>query len=221
MSGIPEENFYRVTHLVLNEVPAHLRNLFKLKWGTKYSSNPWDDTATSGQLFLQRERSIKDQGIKSSVQNGNTNKWDGTVLFAVLLYSSHKLLDADSNAMTCVNDLRKLRNTCYGHLDCAKIEDSEYQNIIQGARNTFAMMNWPLTGISVIETIMVLVTHDFQPLLNEMRRERSNNKQLETELRLIYTDVRKVEKEVKSFEKLRTDVLSTKDTIGEVYFTVF
>ena len=217
MTSIPEENFYRVAHLILDEIPSQLRQYFKRKWDTKYPSDPWDDTTVSGQLFFTRERNrtlIKNTAIQSNIQHGDTNKWDGTTLFAVLLYSSHNLLKTDKNADTLIDTLRKLRNTSYGHLDSAKIEDPDYQQIIQDAKNTFANLGWPSTEIAAIET-KVLVTRDFQTLKNEMQKERANNKYSETKLNLVQEDVEQVKEKVEKVEddvkRLKADALLTKN----------
>ena len=192
MGSTPEENFYRVAHLILDEIPIQLRKYFKSEWNAKYPQAPWDDSLNSGQLFLQRKGNIKDKTIINRIQNGDSNEWDGTTLFAVLLFSGHNLL-ADPNARTCIDDLRQLRSKCYAHLDSSKIEDPDYQQIIQDVKNTFMKMKWSVTEIIVIET-KILTTHDVQKLLNDMLQERANNKQLENELNLIEEDVEQLKK---------------------------
>ena len=181
MTSFPEENFYRVAHLVLDVIPTQLRNFFKDKWDTKYPSNPWDDTGNSGQLFLFGEKNIKDKGILHNIQNGDRSKWDGTTLFAILLFSSKNLLKTDPNARTCIDDLRLLRNTCYGHLDSGRIDDTDYQQVFQCAKHAFALMGWSISAINVSET-RILVTKDYQKLRDELRKERANNTQLKTKL---------------------------------------
>ena len=47
------ENFWRAIDIVLNEVPRRLRTYFVQEWDKKYPNNPWDDTATSGNIFWQ------------------------------------------------------------------------------------------------------------------------------------------------------------------------
>ena len=191
MGSTPEENFYRVAHLILDEIPIQLRKYFKSEWNAKYPQAPWGDSLNSGQLFLQRKGNIKDKTIINRIQNGDSNEWDGTTLFAVLLFSGHNLF-ADPNARTCIDDLRQLRNKCYAHLDSAKIEDPDYQQIIQDVKNTFMKMKWSVTKIIVIET-KILTTHDVQKLLNDMLQEGAYNKQLENELNLI-KDVEQLKK---------------------------
>ena len=224
MTSFPEENFYRVAHLVLDEIPSQLRKFFKDLWDTKYPSTPWDDTVISGHLFLARERNVKDKEILSNIQNGDTNKWDGTTLFAVLLYSSYNFLKADPNARTCIDNLRKLRNKCYGHLDSAKVEDPDYQQILQDAKNTFTQMGWPSTGILLIET-RVLNTHDFLTLKNDLQQERERNNQVEIELNVVKEEVKeiqeKVEKVEENIEKRKSEATLAKESTGEAKIYLF
>ena len=219
MTSFPEEKFYRVAHLVLDEIPGQLRKFFKDLWDTKYPLTLWDDTVTSGQLFLARERNVKDKGILSNIQNGDTNKWDGTTLFAVLLYSSYNFLKADPNARACIDNLRTLRNKCYGHLDSDKVEDQDYQQILQDVKNTFTQMGWPSTGILLIET-RVLNTHDFRTLKNDLQQERARNNQLEIELNVVKGD-EKVEKVEENIEKLQTEATLAKESTGEAKINLF
>ena len=203
MSGTYEENFYRVSHLILDEIPSQLRIYFKLKWNAKYPSNPWDDTASSGQIFLHRERNrTLSTFVRSSIQNGDTDKWDGTTLFAVLLYSSHRLLQGDTAADTCINDLRQLRNECFAHQDSARINDADYQRIFNDVKHTFNQMNWSQNGITVIET-MSLVTNDLRRLTNDMQQERANNRQLETRINVVEADLRQLQTEFESEKQHR------------------
>ena len=217
MSGIPEENFYRVAHLILDEIPNQLRNYFKSLWNNRYPSTRWDDTNTSGQLFLPG-RNITNREILSKIQDGNTNEWDGTTLFAVLLFSSYNFFRADPNARVCIDRLRKLRNESYAHLDSTKIDDPAYNNIFKDAKNVFKQMGWQSNGIILIEA-RVLNTHDFQRLKTDMQQERARNRQLEIELNLVKEDVRQVkeqaEKAEDSIEKVKTEVLLTKKITGK------
>ena len=47
------ENFWRCVELLLDEVPAKLRDYFVQQWNQKYANNVWDHTQTSGQFFWQ------------------------------------------------------------------------------------------------------------------------------------------------------------------------
>ena len=85
-----EENFFRVSKLVYNEIPGQLRSFFKDKWKSKYNQD-WDDSPTSGDNLWKtlspgmRSRKWNDE-IKNKIKEGSSQAWDCTVLFEVLLY---------------------------------------------------------------------------------------------------------------------------------------
>ena len=85
-----EENFFRVSKLVYNEIPAQLRSFFKHKWQSKFSQD-WDDSPTSGDTLWKtlspgtRSKKWNDE-IKNKIKEGSSHAWDCTVLFEVLLY---------------------------------------------------------------------------------------------------------------------------------------
>ena len=201
-----EENFYRVSHLILDEIPFQLRKYFIDRWNTKYHKIPWEDTANSGNTFLkwERSRSITTSAYtRSNIENGDTCKWDGTTLFAVLLYSSHKLLQADQNAVDCIDNLRQLRNECFAHLNSARVKDPDYQQIVKDLKYIFTQMNWSLSGITTIEN-RSLVTKDLLKLMNDMKQENANNKQLEARINAVETDLKQLQAEFISTEKCRS-----------------
>ena len=85
-----EENFFRVSKLVYNEIPAQLRSFFKHKWKIK-SHQDWDDSPTSGNNLWRKlspgTKSKKwNDEIKNKIKEGSSLTWDCTVLFEVLLY---------------------------------------------------------------------------------------------------------------------------------------
>ena len=79
--------------MIVDHVPTVLRRVFKDKVQTKHA-HPWDDTPTCGGWMYKyethRERLSREQ--KEMIKNGDTSKWDPTLIFHALLYSSLGLL---------------------------------------------------------------------------------------------------------------------------------
>ena len=89
-------NFLRLCRIVLEDIPAALRLVFKDEYKRKYKQK-WIDGSNSGQWFYKQERCLmrlNSVQIKL-LQSGCPNDWDVTLLVHILLYSSHLLL-ADS-----------------------------------------------------------------------------------------------------------------------------
>ena len=145
-----EENFFKVSYLVLDVVPTQLRNYFKQLWDTKYPRSPWLDTSACGQRFLSTERGIP-KHLRSSIGLGDRTKWDGTTLFAVLLFSSHTLITRNTPVYQAIDSLRSLRNAHYGHLTSTKMETTDYQRIIAEVKAAFKVLNWPTNTINDTE----------------------------------------------------------------------
>ena len=173
-----EERFYRASHIFLDEVPALLRRLYKDKWDLKYPQHPWDNTPVSGQNFLSRERNKKTKDIvKNGMLHGDRSSWDGTILFAALLYSSHQLIARATPEYDLIDNLRKIRNVCFAHRAAAKIPEAEYINLIREVKAIFNGFGWPHTGIEDIEEKQ-LHTSDNQALQRSLSLECERNDSL-------------------------------------------
>ena len=190
------ENFYKVTHLVLDEIPLHLRQYFKDAWDTKYPTTPWDDSPTSGNLLLTKELNNKtSKAIGQRVQHGDRNKWDGTVLFAVLLFSSQKFVKQSSNEYSCIDKLRIMRNTHFAHLESAELQNSDCQQIFSDARQIFLQMKWPLNGIKAIENSTINKTGRMR-LLEQLKEERNKHDSLVKKVRTVEDGLAKLQTDI-------------------------
>ena len=89
-------NFLKLSRIILEDVPDVLRSLFYQVIFKKHAKK-WFDNAKWGKWFLQQERFTTKLTVyqKQTIESGLTQNWDLTLLFHVLLYSSHLLL-ADS-----------------------------------------------------------------------------------------------------------------------------
>ena len=184
---VEEENFYKVSHIVLDEIPTKLRDFFKTLWDTKYPAYPWIDTPVCGQRFLNTDRNVQ-KHIRPHIALGDRKEWDGTTLFAVLLFSSHNLIQKNTPTYQAIDNLRAVRNSHYGHLNCAKIDTSAYQQITSNVKTCFATLNWATNGISAIEQRNVL-KGDSVRLLKVMQEEKARNDALEKRICSVENDV--------------------------------
>ena len=145
-----DENFYKVSLLVLDLIPNQLRKYFKELWDANYPDYPWLDTSDCGKRFLQNERKL-DRNVCLKINLGDRAKWDATTLIDALLFSSHNLIPKGSAIFQAIDRLRVLRNTNFAHLNCAKIGTSEYQKIFNNIQANFITLNWATNGITDIE----------------------------------------------------------------------
>ena len=166
-----EKNFYHCASLIVDEIPKKLRLYFKERWDLKYPNEPWDDTPKSGSLFMSRE---KNQMVKKNhgqqISTGDRHKWDGTPLFQALLYSSQMFLKQNSNERLLIDDLRVMRNTCYGHKNNTKLDDEEFRRIFREVKAIFVQMGWPVEGIDKTKT-KSLCTSECKELERKLARK--------------------------------------------------
>lgn len=87
-----EENFVKITKIVLDVLPKYLRKCFVEQWNKKYPNYKWQCGSASGNfLFDQLPSSTKNdwrnKGNIENLKNGNEQNWDTTTLVFALLYS--------------------------------------------------------------------------------------------------------------------------------------
>ena len=85
-----EENFIKITKLVLDIFPKYLRICFKTQWKEKFPSQKWQSDNASGTFFYNQlptaVRTNKSREIYiNKIKEGNEQEWDTTtVVFALL-----------------------------------------------------------------------------------------------------------------------------------------
>ena len=82
-------HFFRLCRIVLDHVPNVLRSIFKQEYQQKYH-NTWTDNIESGKILRTKDHwQAKLNRFQLSLLNdGNSQHWDSTLLFHVLLHSS-------------------------------------------------------------------------------------------------------------------------------------
>ena len=151
-----EQNYMCMEKIVNDIVCKGLRNVFKQEWNSRYQSSfgAWDDTSTSGlQLFhFENARSRPNKNVyQAAFQQGNTNEWDGSVLFDAILYSK-SIGQAGLNPTTKreVNSLREIRNDIKHHTE-GKLTNSEFQNLTSRVENALKSLGLPVNELNRIK----------------------------------------------------------------------
>lgn len=93
-------NFLQLCHIVLNDIPKQLREIFKQNILAKCGKE-WVDNQACGMWLMKQERWHANllSSDKQKLSNGNSGEWDLALLFHILLYSSHCFL-ADSTPVS-------------------------------------------------------------------------------------------------------------------------
>ena len=121
-----EENFCKLTKMIIEIMPKHLRQLFVAEWNAKFPSQPWANDAVSAQLLFNaippsaknRNGDLNRKELQLKILSGDLNSWDPTILFYLFLYADLQLIDTYrpyTERTAAINRFRELRNSYFGH----------------------------------------------------------------------------------------------------------
>ena len=129
-------NYFRLCHIITDEVAGSLRLFFKKEWNRLYKRTfgEWKDLPKNGWDFWDgeslnnRERHAEELAI---MVNGNTAEWDCTKLFYAIRYSDCIGWFLKPDYVKALEKLRKARNKSYGHISLGQINDAKFKYIIK------------------------------------------------------------------------------------------
>ena len=137
-----EENFIKITKLILETVPKHLRNLFVEKWDEKYPNDKWQSDLASGNfLFNEIPNAAKNgkNGVyANNMKSGKESEWDTTTLVYAMLYSKLNLItncrpDDQRSAPLLISEeidiIRKVRNEFFAHASSMQCSSATFIGI--------------------------------------------------------------------------------------------
>ena len=135
-------NYFRLCHIITDEVAGSLRLFFKKRWNRFYKREfgEWKDLPKNGWDFWEgeslnnRERHAEELAI---MVNGNTAEWDCTKLFYAIRYSDCIGWSLEPDRVEALEKIRKVRNKFYGHIPLGKIDDTEFKDIIEQIKDAF------------------------------------------------------------------------------------
>ncbi|XP_046847328.1 uncharacterized protein LOC124440947 [Xenia sp. Carnegie-2017] len=141
---------------VLTDVEKKLVDLFIQEWNTHYkeSLGEWENINVSGQKLFNIEISKKkppEKHILSNFQNGDTNKWDCTTLFAAILYSKSIGTKIGPKVRAAVDKLRDVRNK-FIHENKGKVSDDKFKTMLCTIENSFRDLGFSFNEINKIKS---------------------------------------------------------------------
>ena len=157
MSGAPltpdQENFWRLIHILWDDVPRMLRVFFKSKYHQRFNI-AWGDNQPSGEFFTanfpnSNTRYIG-QHIIDTIRQGDTALYDCTALFTCLLYSGTEILLPKPRHGTRtppirdserVDELREMRNEL-AHSTSASVPSATFIQKLALLNTIYAQLQW-------------------------------------------------------------------------------
>ena len=186
-----EENFVKITKIVLDVVPHHLRKLFITKWEEKYPIEKWQSNNTSGDALVAKIASVN-RNYADKLKAGDEQQWDTTVLVYVFLYSGLKLIDQCRNPKEKRNPplrtseeidiIRETRNEFFGHATQMSCPSNDFTALVDKlksvARNVFGA-----DAEEEIDDIRNLSTQSTADLRQRLEEEKNRNDQFNQSLK--------------------------------------
>ena len=114
-------NYYRIC-CVTTDIPAEgLRAIFKQEWDKLYktTTGEWKDEPRNGMDFCNREsprNQKRNAHLLTTMKNGNSGKWDCTMLFYAILFSDSVGPSLSAIVRKKVDDLRNFKNEEFAHM---------------------------------------------------------------------------------------------------------
>ena len=155
--SVDEENFLKLTRIILDELRGKLRNLFINEFARKYGF-PYGDDPASGMFFLsnvlQQNRS-RDAAVRDKIQNGDSGQFDCTTLFYCLLHSGALLQPTmrprnsrthPYNSSELLDMLREHRNM-FAHSTSAEINQTDFVNRVNVMQMIYQQLGWSCTDL--------------------------------------------------------------------------
>jgi len=209
-----EENFIKVTKIILEVVPMHLRTLFIETWDQKYPNNKWQSDSASGNFVFNEIPNDAKKGrnrvYASNMKSGNESDWDTTTLVYAMLYSQLNLIpicrpDGQRSAPLLISEeidkIRKIRNEFFAHAASMKCSSATFKDIEfeikSAAKNIFGIK----AKNDIDEIVQTHITKKMtKQLKDELQKEKKRNDQFEKVLKEIEENVQDLRREVREIK---------------------
>ena len=145
--GEEKENFVKLTTVIVDIVPRHLRQRFLEEWRKQQQKNPWKNDASSGQYVcnlipsrIKKNKCIFNNALEKMIQSGNIELWDPTALFFIFLSSGLGLIKGcrqknDRNPPLTdserIDRLREIRNNYFAHVVKTSCSTNDFDKLIR------------------------------------------------------------------------------------------
>ena len=161
--------------MTANILPENLREIFKREWDNRYQTTfgVWHDTVQNGKDFLNGESPYnrkKNARLLATMQKGNRNEWDCTMLFYAILYSS-SIHGLNPVMRKTVDELREFRNQTFAHKPHGRLKDAEFQSSIQKVVACFQTLGVATNPIHVVSKQISFPTDELQALQQQLEKD--------------------------------------------------
>ena len=135
-------NYFRICFTTTDILAEGLREIFKQEWDKqhKLTTGEWKDEPRNGMDFYSGESARnqrRNAHLLATMQNGNREEWDCTMLFYALLFSDSVGPSLSATVRMNVDGLRKFRNEEFAHMKQGSLSDTDFQNAVSKVEVAF------------------------------------------------------------------------------------
>ena len=135
-------NYFRICYATTDILTEGLREIFKQEWDKqhKLTKGEWKDKPRNGMDFYNGESARnqrRNAHLLTTMQNGNREEWDCTMLFYAILFSDCVGRSLSATVRTNVDHLRNFRNEVFAHKKQGRLSDTDFQNVISKVEVAF------------------------------------------------------------------------------------
>ena len=172
-----KDNYVKISYLILDVIPTHLRKLFIEKWNDRHPDKIWNSDEESGKHLYnelsERFRNSKTKRIFiSKMLTGKEVEWDTTLLTQVFLESGLNLIEScrpegERNSPLRISEkidtIRHIRNDYFAHLPSISYSSKDFADALMSIKSIARK----LFGEEVVDEISVLEASQIERGMSE------------------------------------------------------
>ena len=166
-------NYFRICYACTDIVAEGLREIFKQEWDKqhKLTKGEWKDEPRNGMDFYNGESARnqrRNAHLLTTMQNGNREEWDCTMLFYAILFSDCVGPSLSATVRMNVDHLRNFRNEEFAHMKQGSLSDTDFQNAISKVEVAFQVLGLHTVKIQDLKNQKTFPTEELQQILKKV-----------------------------------------------------
>ena len=166
-------NYFRICFATTDILAEGLREIFKREWDKqhKLTTGEWKDEPRNGMDFYNGESARnhrRNAHLLATMQNGNREEWDCTMLFYALLFSDCVGPSLSATVRMNVDGLRKFRNEEFAHMKQGSLSDTDFQKAVSKVEVAFQVLGLHTVKIQDLKNQKTFPTEELQQILKKV-----------------------------------------------------
>ena len=166
-------NYFRICFATTDILAEGLREIFKQEWDKehKLTTGEWKDEPRNGMDFYNGESARnqrRNAHLLTTMQNGNREEWDCTMLFYAILFSDCVGPSLSATVRMNVDHLRNFRNEEFAHMKQGSLSDTDFQNAISKVEVAFQVLGLHTVKIQDLKNQKTFPTEELQQILKKV-----------------------------------------------------